>query len=156
MESEQMLTLGEPLLDSSLWFFLHFLHFLHFIHGSFFFDSFANCNRRTLIYQFVRNRMMLPDYISIQQWQKRVVANSCVGVDLDLVLVNLLFCWWPEEVRNSNLSSLLLDLVTMQGSDKRILAYICDACKRFFDSRFAYDQHWRSKFLQGTPCFSAL
>ena len=50
----------------------------------------------------------------------------------------------------------LLDLVTMQGSDKRVLGYICDACKRHFASRFAYDQHRSSKFFQSTPCFTAV
>ena len=72
--------------------FFAFFAFFAFYTWFLFFDSFANCNRQTLIYQFVRNRIMLPDYISIQQWQKCVVPNSFVGVDLDLPLVDLLFC----------------------------------------------------------------
>jgi len=160
MESEQMWLwhLGNALeVDSSVCFFCIFA-FIAFIAWFIFFDSFANCNRRPSIYLFVCHRMMLPDHISIRQWQKRVVANSCVGVDLVLPLVNLLFCCWSEEVRNSNIYFLLLDLFTMQGNDKRILGCICDAaaCKRHFASRFAYDQHRSSKFFQSTPCFTAV
>ena len=44
----------------------------------------------------------------------------------------------------------------MQGNDNSILAYSCDACKWHFASRFAYDQYRRSKFSQGTPCFTAV
>ena len=67
-----------------------------------------------------------------------------------------LFCWSCEEVRNFYLCFLLPDLATMPGSDKRILGYICDACEQHFASRFAYDRHQRSKFLQGTPCVTAV
>lgn len=48
-----------------------------------------------------------------------------------------------------------LDYLEMQGSEKRIVGYVCNACQRRFDSRFAYEQHRRSRFLEGTPCFSA-
>ena len=115
-----------------------------------FFWQIRKLHRQPSIYRCVCHRMMLLDYISIQEWKKRIVANRCVGVGLVLQLFNLLFCWSSEEVRNFYLCFLLLDLATMQGSDKRILGYICDACKRHFASRFAYDRHWRSKFLQGT------
>ena len=138
------------------YYFAFYSFYGKFMHGSFFLDSFANCNRRPSVHRFVGHCMMLLDYISIRQWQKRIVANSFVCVDLVLPLVNLLFCCWSEEVGNCNLFFLFLDLVTMQGSDKRILGYICDACKRRFASRFAYDQHRRSKILQGTPCFTAV
>ena len=121
-----------------------------------FFWQIRKLHRQPSIYRCVCHRMMLLDYISIQEWKKRILANRCVGVGLILQLFNLLFCWSSEEVRNFYLCFLLLDLATMQGSDKRILGYICDACKRHFASRFAYDRHRRSKFLQGTPCVTAV
>ena len=131
------------------------LHFIHFMHGSLFWQI-RKLHRQPSIYRCVCHHMMLLDYISIQEWKKRIVANRCVGVGLVLQLFNILFCWSSEEVRNFYLCFLLLDLATMQRSDKRILGYICDACKRHFACRFAYDRHRRSKFLQGTPCVTAV
>ena len=114
-----------------------------------FFWQIRKLHRQPSIYRCVCHRMMLLDYISIQEWKKRIVANRCVGVGLVLQLFNLLFCWSSEEVRNFYLCFLLFDLATMQGSDKHILGYICDACKQHFASRFAYNQHRRSKNFAG-------
>jgi len=44
----------------------------------------------------------------------------------------------------------------MQESDKRILAYICHACKLLFYSRFASRFASGANFLQGIPCFTAV
>ena len=136
--------------DSSLCFFCCYFAFYSFYARFLFVWQIRKLHRQPSIYRCVCHSMMLLDYISIQEWKKRIVANRCVGVGLVLQLFNLLFCWSSEEVRNFYLCFLLLDLATMQGSDKRILGYICDACKRHFASRFAYDRHQRSKFLQGT------
>jgi len=45
-------------------------------------------------------------------------------------------------------------LGSIWGPSEAVL--IPSKCQRHFASRFAYDQHRRSKFLQGTPCFTAV
>jgi hypothetical protein len=70
--------------------------------------------------------------------------------------VLLLMRWSSKHLIPLPVIAWLLDYCVMQGSEKRIVGYVCNACEQRFDSRFAYEQHRRSKWLIGTPCFSAV
>ena len=68
--------------DSSLCFFCCYFAFYSFYAWFLFFWQIRKLHRQPSIYRCVCHRMMLLDYISIQEWKKRIVANRCVGVGL--------------------------------------------------------------------------
>lgn len=88
--------------------------------------------------------------------------NIGIGIDFNwhwhrfVACVLLLMRWSSKHLIPLPVIAWLLDYCVMQGSEKRIVGYVCNACEQRFDSRFAYEQHRRSKWLIGTPCFSAV
>ena len=98
-------------------------------------------------------------YRNAKQTHRR---NIGIGIDFNwhwhrfVACVLLLMRWSSKHLIPLPVIAWLLDYCVMQGSEKRIVGYVCNACEQRFDSRFAYEQHRRSKWLIGTPCFSAV
>ena len=75
-----------------------------------------------------------------------IIAINCI-IDIKCVICIISDPKSPGHTWADQLSSIW-------GPSEAVL--IPSKCQRHFASRFAYDQHRRSKFLQGTPCFAAV
>ena len=148
---------------------LHFAFFsifalFAFYLGFLFLKQLHESRRQPLIYRPGYILVVLLVYLSIHEYHKCIVEFwRCRILALELIWLLLAWLVFIYYMRGSSrllisLSVLLglLDRIVMQGSEKRIVGYICNACQRHFESRFAYEQHRRSRWLIGTPCFSAV